>query len=195
MESNSKKVILSFKAPPPRSYAQIIPAVLFIPAGIAVLIIMAISIPKLYEENKMTISQWSGAFMVFIGTLWSLYSFIQWAIGFWTSCYFIDLTEVSVIGYNLWKKPKEILYEDIIAIKKYKRSNSMLIITDNKIMRINANIDYFGKCVEAIRERSVNVREVDYDGLDKDPSIWNHYYGWDEKMKKIDERFPRKKKQ
>lgn len=190
MESNNKKVILSFKAPPPRSYAQIIPAVIFIPGIFAMMIYLS------SRYNELNSSKGYILFYVsIVGLVLSLYSFIRFALAFWKSAYFVDLTEDSVIGYNLWKQPKEILYNDIVSIKKDKRSNSILVISNNRvIMDINPNIDYFGKCVEAIRERAINVKEVDYGGLDKDQTIWNHYYGWDEKMKKIDERFPRKNK-
>ena len=56
------------------------------------------------------------------------------------------------------------------------------------------DIDHFGKCIETIRERAINVKEVDYGGLNEKPELWNNYYGWKEKMKDIDEKYGKKKK-
>ena len=186
------KDIIQFKSPPPRAHSQIIPAVIFIPAGLFFFIFISVYIiPMRYNEGKTgDVIAFLFGLLILIG---GLITFIKLTIRFWTTAYFVDLTEDRVIGYNLWKKSKEIRYADIKIIRKHKRFNELeLISNDNMIMVLNGGIDNYGQCIEAIRERAVNVQKVDYGGIDKMNEVWNNYYGWDEKMKKIHERYKKK---
>jgi hypothetical protein len=106
-----------------------------------------------------------------------LYTFWYQVVGFWTHAFTVEIYADRIIGYNMWKKATTILPEDIVSIKRQRGGWYNMIIRTNKNEKliIPEGMDYYGKCVEAIREKAVNVKEVDYGGTDKRERVWNSF--------------------
>jgi hypothetical protein len=174
-----------FRTAPPRSSAIAVSVAIFFPAGIvAVVFFTYLTIINIDEwETKRTI-QFILMIIMFIVGIWSS---ISTASHFWLSYYTINLMDDRVVAYNLWKQKREFFYTDIKAIKKRKGYNGLnLVLNNDEVIRLNGGIDDYGKLIETIKERAVNIQEVDYAGLDKNPLVWNNSYGWDyEKGRKI----------
>lgn len=93
-------------------------------------------------------------------------------------CFTIELSDTRVIGTTIFNKRQSLEYdaiEKIIGIKRYSflRANILLVDRDGKELEIHQNIDNLGQCIEDIRRRCTNLKEVDYKGLDRDPRVWH----------------------
>jgi len=179
----------------PPAYAQMrIPSVIFFLSGeIAFLILSTFYIipAKIKAGNTDEFFLVPIIYFIFIAGLFITIGFIR---DFWRNAYFIDLTDDRVIAYNLWRQPKEMMYNDIVLIKKQKKQNMFNIKSakGDEIIIISV-MDNFGYCLEMIAESAVNVKEVDFGGLDKQPAIWYRDSGWYERYpESVDKKFKRK---
>lgn len=93
------------------------------------------------------------------------------------ACFTVQMRSDHLIGLTIFGKPRTILFtriERIITVKRYwfLRANILLIGSDGIELEIHHNIDYLGKCIEEIRHRSPNLKEVVLNGMDRIPEIW-----------------------
>lgn len=139
-------------------------------------------LPEAIKQNPEAKNLWSiTVFVVDVGLALTLvFHFIPMIREFWQSHFFVELTETSVIGRNLWKQSTELRFEEIVRIqpephvKRFRGIPWGLDFTtaDGRRIRLHPNVERFGECVEEIRSRCKNLVEVDYGGLDKNPKIW-----------------------
>jgi hypothetical protein len=167
-----------FTTPGPRSSGKLYGLLFLIPATIVYGLLL-----KLLVANEHVIQDIIDkpirlvALLGLIGYTAGLYTFWYQVVGFWTHAFTVEIYADRIIGYNMWKKATTILPEDIVSIKRQRGGWYNMIIRTNKNEKliIPEGMDYYGRCVEAIQEKAVNVKEVDYGGTDQRERVWNSF--------------------
>lgn len=95
----------------------------------------------------------------------------------YSCCFTVELFPNYLVGCTIFGKKRLVVYgniEKIVTVKRYwfLRANILLVGSDGAELEIHHNIDYLGKCVEEIRQRSPNIKEVAYNGMDRIPEVW-----------------------
>jgi len=95
-------------------------------------------------------------------------------INIWLFAYEVEIYNDYFICYNAFgKEVNHIFYSDVLMIKKTfpNVANNMKIVTTKCKIQIWGGINRYGECIENICLRSVNLKLVDYGGLDSS-KIW-----------------------
>ena len=120
---------------------------------------------------------------IFFGIPFMVYTLsaftIPFALEWWKVNFYADLTDDSVIGYNLWRKPTEVKYTGIVEIYNKRiyrfvwlRPNIILKTSSGDELRFHINIENLTELIREIEKRCPNIKSIDYGILKDDERIW-----------------------
>lgn len=134
-------------------------------------------IPKDIHSDSINFTEYALGLFLFVFMGFFIYvGLIPMAVEFWKSSFTVKLSKNQVFGYNLWKQEKQMKFDEIVSIKKRKfrnlQGNMVITAKDGRELWIHPNINLLGECIETIRERAANLKDIDYGGWDQDEIIW-----------------------
>lgn len=156
-----------------RLIQQLIFSIVFTPGSVLLIYILILAAKSNYIKGN--ISQLVAAILIIISAIIGEYIAIIAIIELWNRSVVVELYEDKIVGYpRLGKHKYEMKYIDIISIGPKKGGGWVIQLSDkdNNKLFISQHINSLSKCMSIIREKAINVKNIDLRKWENDKRFW-----------------------